>query len=389
MSSQERDEVAEGCYELLLIWAEAVARPLPPAEDARRQAGQALQILELTAKLPPSLRPTRAYHSRRAEYLAMQVDAAGERAERAEADRLQPEGAFDHFLDGRELYKRGRWTEAIDHFEATLREQPDHFWAQCLLAICDLQTLRPAEARVVLSACLRRRPTAAWLFLLRGFANSQVGALDLGRAGRLAEEEAAPLREAAAARFEAAEGDYRKAMQLCRPGDEELRYALLVNRGVMRLQRRELPDAIVDLQEAVRLKPSLFHAYTHLAEALRQQGLLDQARDQLTRAIDLRPDAEYLASLYRSRAGVRLELKDSAAALHDLEEAIRHEPSDGRKVGDHAKRGELLYSLGRYQEALDACDAALRISQKAVGKSRLAMDDSGLAEAHRCAPRPS
>ena len=58
-SSQEQAEVFEGCYELLLIWAEAVARPLPPTEEGRPQAGEALQILELTAKLLPSFRPTR------------------------------------------------------------------------------------------------------------------------------------------------------------------------------------------------------------------------------------------------------------------------------------------------------------------------------------------
>ena len=86
-------------------------------------------------------------------------------------------------------------------------------------------------------------------------------------------------------------------------------YALLVNRGALRLQRRELPAAIADFQEAVRLKPTLFSAYTQLAGALRQQGLLDQALDQLTRAIDLRPEGEYLASLYRTRAGVELELQ--------------------------------------------------------------------------------
>ena len=313
----------------------------------------------------------------------MRGDSVGARGEQTEADRLQPDGALDHFLYGRELYKRGRWVEAIYHFEATLQGQPDHFWAQCLLAICDLQTQRPAEARVILSTCLRRRPNSAWLFLLRGFANSQVGALDLTRAGRLADEEAVPLRETAAARFEAAEGDYRKAMQLLRPGDEVLRYALLVNRGAMRLQRRERPAAIADLQEAVRLRPTLFSAYTQLAGALQQQGLPDQALDQLTRAIDLRPDGEYLASLYRTRAGVQLELKDWAAALRDLEEAIRHEPSDGRKAADHAKRGELLYRIEHYQEALDACDVALRIAQGATDKSQLALVNAGLAEAHR------
>ena len=306
-SVQEQAEVTEGCCELILVWAEAMARPLPHTEEAGRQASQALQILDLTAKLPPSARPTRAYHLRRAEFLTVRGDTAGAGGERAQADRLQPATAFDHFLYGHELYKRGRWTEAIDQFEATLRMESGHFWARCLLAICELQTQRPAEARIILSGCIQLRPNFAWLHLLRGFANSQVGVLDLKAAPRQAVGETDPIPASTAARFAEAEADYRQAMQLFRPSDDVLRYALLVNRGSMRLQRRELTDALADLQAAVQLKPRLFHAYTHLAEAFRQQGLWDRAIDQLDRAIDLRPDRQYLASLYRSRAGMQLE----------------------------------------------------------------------------------
>ena len=57
-SIQEQAEVTEGCCELILVWAEAMARPLSATEEASRQASQALQILDLTAKLPPSARPT-------------------------------------------------------------------------------------------------------------------------------------------------------------------------------------------------------------------------------------------------------------------------------------------------------------------------------------------
>jgi tetratricopeptide (TPR) repeat protein len=382
-SVQEQAEVTEGCCELILVWAEAMARPLSHTEEAGRQASQALQILDLTAKLPPSARPTRAYHLRRAEFLTIEGDTAGAGGERAQADRLQPATAFDHFLYGHELYKRGRWTEAIDQFEATLGKESGHFWARCLLAICELQTQRPAEARIILSACIQLRPSFAWLHLLRGFANSQVGVLDLKAAPRQAVGETDPIPAGTAARFAEAEADYRQAMQLFRPSDDDLRYALLVNRGSMRLQRRELTDALADLQAAVQLEPRLFHAYTHLAEAFRQQGLWDRAIDQLDRAIDLRPERQYLASLYRSRAGMQLERKDLAAALRDREEAIRYEPSEGLKVGDHAIRGELLHRMERHQEALDACDVALRIAQGATDKSQLALVSAGLTEAHR------
>src|SRR5205823_6325377 len=166
LSPEERAEVESGCYELLLVLAEAVAQPRP-GEDPRRQVDDALRILDQTARVRP---PTQAYHLRRAACLARKGDMAEADRERQQADRLPPASAFDHFLSGQERSKRRDWTSAIRHFDVTLQSQPDHFWAQCLLAIGYLQTQRPTEARAGLTACLQRQPGFAWLYLLRGHA---------------------------------------------------------------------------------------------------------------------------------------------------------------------------------------------------------------------------
>jgi tetratricopeptide (TPR) repeat protein len=69
--------------------------------------------------------------------------------------------------------------------------------------------------------------------------------------------------------------------------------------------------------------------------------------------------------LYSARALVSLGLQDWPSALRDLEEATRHEPP-GRPtavIGPTRRaelRCELLYRVGRYEQALDACDAALK-----------------------------
>src|SRR5207245_2674833 len=69
---QERQEILTSCYELLLLRAEAVARPLSEAENAREQARRALGILDRAHRLLG--RPTQTYHLQRAGCLARLAD---------------------------------------------------------------------------------------------------------------------------------------------------------------------------------------------------------------------------------------------------------------------------------------------------------------------------
>jgi tetratricopeptide (TPR) repeat protein len=352
LSPQEQADVAEDCAELLLVLAEAVAQPLP-GEDHRRQADQGLRILDQAARLHS---PTRAYHLRRAACLEWKGDAAGATRERQDADRLPPAGALDHFLSGQERSKRRDWAAAIPHFEATLKLRPDHFWAQCLLGIGYMQTRRPTEARLTLTDCIRRQPGLVWLYLLRGYANGVEGQFKQAQAKLVPAAAAAPEAEATA-RFEDAEADFRRALELSQ--NDEDRYTLLVNRGTVRFLRLQLADAAADLQEAIRLKPREYQAYATLAQVEQHRGELDEAVARFTRAIALRPD---WSPLYRGRADVHRERKDPSRALLDLEEAIRREaPGSPVIARDHARRAQLLYLDRRFEEALAACDAALTI----------------------------
>ena len=367
-SSAEREEVVSGCYLMLMVLAEAVARPLP-GEDPRHQAVAALRILERAAALRP---PTRAYRIRRATCLERAGDAEAAHRERAEAERLEPTGAFDRFLLGQECYQRRDWTAALRHLDVAIEEQSDLFWAQCLSAICFLNSSpsRPGEAKAALTACLQQRSSFAWLYLLRGVAFGQMGGLELNAAARLPSR-ADALKAEAEAHFEAAEADFRKALDRGLVGD--LRYALHMNRGVLRFQRLRLDEAVADFERAAALDPTRYHAFASLASALSKQGRRDEAIGPLDRAIALKPD---LAALYRARALIRLDGGDppsaaAEAALRDLDEAIRREPPNGRDLADdHARRARLLRDLGRFGEALAAADAAVAIAPE-------------LADAHR------
>ena len=250
-----------------------------------------------------------------------------------------------------ELYKRGRPEQAGRHFRIALQARPDYFWAQCLLAICELNARpsRPEEARAYLTACLQTHPDLPWLYLLRGFASGQSAV-------------AASTRAEADDAFKAAEADFREALH--RDPARRFRYALLANRGLIRFQAERWEDAAADLREAIGLDPRQYSAHVTLAQVYRKQHKLDLALDQLGLAIALKPDS---ADLRRTRALWNLERPDPtaavrAAALLDLEEAIRRDsPGSQELAKDHARRGHVLLLDERPAEALDACETALYI----------------------------
>jgi tetratricopeptide (TPR) repeat protein/tRNA A-37 threonylcarbamoyl transferase component Bud32 len=369
LSPHDRAEITEGCYELLLILAGAVAEPLP-GEEPKQQAALGLHVLDQAARLRPE--SARAFHVRRADRLTRAGDSEGAKRERQEADRFGPTTAADYFLAGKERYDRGDWSGAEADFEAVLRLQRDHFWAQCLSAICLLQTKRPAEAKVGLKDCLKREPGFVWLYLLHGFASGQVAAQAM-EAAKAYPARAGDYQRGAESQFAAAEADYLTALKLLDDRskdhlrgktDDQLRYILLVNRGQMRFQHGRLDEAVADLRDAIARNDRQYEAFSGLGSVYLRQKKWDQAHEQLTQAIQLKPG---YPPLYRERARVHQYRDDPtpeqrAEALGDLDQAIAHEAPDHLILAsDQTRRGELLRRLHRGDEALAACDAALKL----------------------------
>jgi tetratricopeptide (TPR) repeat protein/tRNA A-37 threonylcarbamoyl transferase component Bud32 len=364
LSSKDQDDVKAGFYELLLILADAVSQ-LPEDEPGQR-AEEALRIVNRAISLRSTA--TRAFHLRRSAYLDMGGDSEEAARERDEAERLAPAEAFDFFLVGRELMRRSDWVGAIQQFKAVTQRQPDHFWAQCLLAICHLQINQPTNALIGLNACLQRKPDSVWLYLLRGIASANEGIFARKIAPRDSGQ-AASLAALASEKFKDAEADYVKALGLLGNGTKnaELYYVLLVNRGLIRVERQDLTAAAVDLRQAICLNDHRFDAFSALGQVYQRQGRTQDALKQFARAIQLRPN---WAPLYRGRADVLVCLKNLSseqrdAALSDLEDAIRCEsPENPAIAADRIKQARLLYHAGRRDEALDACDAALSIAPR-------------------------
>jgi len=355
LAGEQQTEVKEGCYELLLVLADAVA-----TQDSK-QVGRAFQILDSAQRLRPN--HSRAYHLRKASLLARKNDRAGEARELALAQRTRRETAFDYFLSGQQEYKRERWPDAIQDFEIALRKKPDYFWAQCMLANCYMRTSRFEAAKSCLNSCLQTDPVPALLYLLRGFASGQIGVKYLSLVKSSPGREGA-MKASAEFEFEEAEADFQEAQaRLERAPDDKLHYELLINRGFFRVQRGRLDQAAADYQEAIRLKKDLYLAHADLAKVYQKQAKPTEALEQFTRAIALKPD---FAPLYRDRADVlgRLGMSTPAqrqAVRSDLEMAILHEQDDKPILAqDHTNRGKLLYNDERFEEALEESKLALR-----------------------------
>jgi serine/threonine protein kinase/tetratricopeptide (TPR) repeat protein len=356
-------EIKEHCYELLLILADA-----EPALEL------GLKLLEQAAPLAP---PTRVYHLRRADCLMRRGDATAAASERKQAESVPLDLALDHFLMGKDLYKRGEWAKAIPQFDAVLLNQPGHFWSHYFSALCSLQLRRPVPAKAELTSCLQTEPALAWLHILRGLASYQIATLARAAAENL-QTRGDTLRTEIELQLQAAEKDYKRAFELLATApNKDLRYALLVNRGLLWHERKAWDKAEADLQAAIQLDDQRWQAFETLAQAYARQDRSDEAMGQFTRAIALRPD---WAPLYRARAGVNLDRKDQsqehrAAALADLERAIRLEPAGSSVLAlDHTRCARLLHQEGREDAALAACDAALKIDPGYMDAHRVRVD---------------
>jgi eukaryotic-like serine/threonine-protein kinase len=332
LSDSQKAEVAGDFYQLLLIFAETEAQSASDEKPADKEQylRKALALLEQARRVGA---PSRAFQLRRARYL----NRLGETLEASEAEKaaeIAPhDQILDHFLMADELYRREKFADAIAEFDQVLERKPGHFWAQYLNALCLLRRKQPAEARTLLSACLAQRSDFVWLYLLRGFAQQELQA------------------------WGAAESDFQKASQMRL--DDNARYVLFVNRGVLRVRTERFDEAISDLQSAIKLKANAFQAFVNLAQAYRRQNKLDLALEQLNQAVALEPR---MAHLYGLRARLRMERQEPVLALQDFDLAVARESRDSPYlIEDYVQRGRVLLQRGNYAEALASFDAALTL----------------------------
>ena len=335
------------------------ANPNAAPEEQRGLAMDSLRILDSAGN--PEVAP-KSYHQRRAQFFRSLGDTASAQAEQTRADALVPSTAVDKFLLGMESIRVGNLEEARGYLKQVLEQQPNHFWANYYLAGCFLR-MRPQRferALAPLTNCVQLKQEFVWSYLLRGFVNGEL-------------ED-----------FDAAFADFAAAENLTL--DEVAQYGLLVYRGVVHLRQGMDQDkrgqglrergqtneadretqlaqkcyqtALLELERAALLRPKQAQAFENLAEVYLRLNQPDNAVQRLNKAIAVAPSAR----LYRNRSRLQAKSKDFALALRDLDEAIKIAPSDQDQIeaaDDQLLRGQVLFGLARYVEALAAFDNSL------------------------------
>jgi tetratricopeptide (TPR) repeat protein len=334
-SERERQEVATGCYEVLLAWAEAEL----PGPGAAGRVGAARRALDLLADAEAlgrahGLDAARTFHVRRARYLAQAGDDRAAAAERALAAGLRPRTALDLFLTAVEDYRQGKSEQVLATCKEVLRQQSDHTWALYLQALCHVRARNWALALAGLDACLNQEPDFRWARLLRATAHADLG------------------------EHQEAEKDF--AAVLNQTSDPLERYVVLTNRGAMRVKRQRWDEALTDLRQAIELRPQMHQAYVNLAELHRARKEWAAALTALDQAIARRPGD---AGLYHSRARVQAQRHDPAAARRDFEQAVRLARPGERALLARSlvELGHLKHEAGEHAAALADCDRALRV----------------------------
>ena len=138
--------------------------------------------------------------------------------------------------------------------------------------------------------------------------------------------------------------------------------------GNDRLARGDNAGAVAKLTQAIQEDPTNFGAYLNRGLAYERLEQYDRALSDYSEAIRIVPT---FAAAYHNRGHIHANRDELELAIRDYDEALRCSGAvviDAQGVivpsnipGMHYDRGNALYWLGRYQEAIDSYDRALAL----------------------------
>ena len=225
---------------------------------------------------------------------------AAERDRRARAEAVPLVSAARPLPARQGAVQARRLGRGAPHFDAALTGPARPLLGSLPLGHLQHAARRPIQAKDRAQCLPPAEPGLPWLYELRGFASYQIATLARTAAESM-QAKGNTLRTESQLQLQAAEADYSKPSSCWTQLPRSLRYVLLVNRGLLWLERREWDKAVADLQAAIKLDGRQWPAFENLAQVYVRQNKPDQAIEQFTRAIELRPG---WAPLYRARAAV-------------------------------------------------------------------------------------
>jgi serine/threonine protein kinase/predicted Zn-dependent protease len=333
----QRADVTASCYTLLIVLADVVAERAGPDAERAADLREAERLLRRASSLRP---PTRALGLRLARLRQRLGDVEEARAETERAAGLPIVGALDYFLVGTDHARRREFHEAVRAFENAVGLQADHFWAQCYLGSCYLFLRQWEKAAACLTVCLVERPDFVWPHLLRGYAHCRLET------------------------FAAAEADFRHAERLLdHSPNEAARYALSVNRGLLRVRQGRSEEAAAEFRRAAALMPDSYVPHVNLARVLREQGKAEESARELERALRLEPPPLVLADYHAERGADLCREKKHGEAAAVCRKALSYQPD---YAFAHGVLAHALLELGRYPEAAEEFNAYLKAGGRPV-----------------------
>jgi Flp pilus assembly protein TadD len=385
----ERAAFRKQLHDLLLLVVQAQGQQSPAPGTVQAM----LRRLERAASLQ---KPSRGYYRLRARCFQLLGDARqrDEEARRAD-DPALPATALDHFLQAEQARAEatapapgrgdattwqpdpGRLTRAVEHYQAALRIEPDHYWCHFQLGRCYLSLGKGSEAVEALGTCVALQPKLPWGYSARGLALGLTrryadGERDLDRALALEPDfRPALLNRGLLAwlqgKTDRAQADFGKVLEP--PAGRRLIEAAYY-RGLLHAERGKFREALADFDAVAKEAPGFRFAYLSRAQV---HFLQDDPRGlaDLTTFLELgmtaRPDPKGPV-LFALRGRLLRHLvpnwglkpKQNSAALRLARDQLsRALELGGRSAEVLDDLGSVLEGLGEPAKALDAYTQAL------------------------------
>ena len=260
------------------------------------------------------------------------------------------QGAYTEFYIGLTSHKKGKYEDAIKHYDETIRINPQHAATYNNRGNAKHALDRHEEAIADYTNAIHLNPQYADVYNNRGTAKSALGRheeaiADYNEAIRLNPQLAEAYynrgdAKSALGRHEEAIADYNEAIRL------NPQYAdAYNNRGTAKSALGKHEEAIADYDQAIRLNPQYYKAYCNRGIT---KGVLGRHKEVIADcddAIRLNPQ---LAEAYYNRGTAKITLGRHKEAIRDFSETIRLNPQDAEA---YTNRGNANKEIGEYENA--------------------------------------
>jgi len=248
-----------------------------------------------------------------------------ERAYRRGLD-IAPDDAELRNALGWTLFQDGRPAEAVTEYERALAANPNHVKSHNNLALALVELGRPEEAAGHFKSSLALEPRAE-IYSDLGFAMARLGKLEEARADYQKALALDPNCASAhfnlavtyvqAGNLDEAESQYRQALS-GRPSAETHN-----GLGYVLARQRRTDDAVAEFRKAIDVDAKYTPAYNNLADALAQQGKLEEAEQYYQRSLAQKPSAAVSNALgvVRHRLGKMDEAADQSGKTKAFDSA--------------------------------------------------------------------